>query len=359
MGCIWRSLEVNSVPVQIAMQAEAKHSDHSYWVRGIDSIRFVLAMIVFLSHLDNHFAAFLKSFDNRIVYGLGVAFNHIFLGPGAVVAFFIISGFVIHYPLKGKPLNIKQFLVRRWVRIALPLIVAVAIAMYISGLWMIPIWSLYCELIYYTIYPVLRRIRMSWTLQFVISFVIALILMFTLAHGELTSMLTQANVDYTGSYAVLGDLLTWLIGLPCWLLGVIIAENVDRITIRISFVQVYAVRAVMLFVAAIVVALKAHWFVSYLFTLNFFAPLIGLWITVEILFFRDHRPWNWLEYAGKFSYSLYLLHVISITLIAFVLPGNLYTYPAIIALTVLISWIFYLLVENPSHRLSRYLAGKV
>lgn len=330
-----------------------------YWVRGIDSIRFVLAMIVFLSHGQNQIAIFLKSFDNRIVYYAGVAFNHIFLGPGSVVAFFIISGFVIHYPFKDRQLNVRHFLVRRWVRIGLPLLVAVAIALSLDGIWMIPIWSLYCELIYYTLYPVLRRLPISWKSQFVISFIIATVMMFTLANDELASMLTQTNVNYTGSYAMLGDLLTWLIGLPCWLIGVIIAENVDKLKWSVSTIRIIFIRGVILFVAAIVVGLKAHWFVSYLFTLNFFAPLIGFWITSEIIYFRHHQPWNWLEYCGKFSYSLYLLHVMILILIHQVLPDNLYAYPFIILLTVLISWIFFILVENPSHKLSRYLASKV
>jgi peptidoglycan/LPS O-acetylase OafA/YrhL len=332
---------------------------HNNWVRGVDSIRFVLAVMVFLSHAENEVAIFLKSFDNRIIYYAGVAFNHIFLGPGAVIAFFIISGFVIHYPFKEKQLNVKQFLVRRWVRIALPLLVVILISMPMHGFWMIPIWSLYCELIYYTLYPLLRRLPISWTMQFVISFIISVVLIFTLSGNELTSMLTQTDVNYTGSYAMLGDLLTWLVGLPCWLIGVIIAENVDKWKWNVSTIGIYLFRGIMLFLAAIVVGLKAHWFVSYLFTLNFFAPVIGIWITAEIIYFRDHQPLKWLEYGGKFSYSLYLLHVMLLSIIHIVLKESLYTYPLIILLTIFMAWIFYILVENPSHKLSRYLASRV
>jgi len=338
---------------------ETGKKTQEYWVRGIDSIRFVLAMIVFLSHGDNHVAIFLKSSSNSIIHYSGIAFNHIFLGPGSVIAFFIISGFVIHYPFKDRKLNVKQFLVRRWVRIVLPLLVAVVIALNMGGLWMIPIWSLYCELIYYTIYPLLRKSRISWNVQFVVSFIISIILIFTLAGDELASMLSQTDVNYSGSYAILGDWITWLIGLPCWLIGVIIAENVDKLKWNFSKVQIYSIRAVTLFLAAIVVGLKAHWFVSYLFTFNFFAPVIGFWITCEILYFRTHEPWQWLEYAGKFSYSLYLIHIIILIVIHMVLPDNLYTYPLTVLLTVFISWLFYLVVESPSHKLSRYLASRV
>lgn len=332
---------------------------HDYWVRGIDSIRFVLALIVFLSHLDNQVAAFLKGLGNSFTYYTGVAYNHIFLGPGAVVAFFIISGFVIHYPLKDKPLNVKEFMVRRWVRIGVPLLVAVVFAMYISGLWLIPIWSLYCELIYYTIYPALRKLRISWNTQFGISFIVSIILVVSLGKTELNSLLAQSDQGYTGSYAALGDWLTWLIGLPCWLIGVIIAENIDRIKRTISTPGIYLVRALMLGLAGVIVGLKAHFFVSYLFTLNLIAPVIGLWLTAEILFFRHHKPLRWLEYAGKFSYSLYLLHIIIVNVTSWFLDTTLLTYPLIIFIVVFVSWVFYLLVEEPSHRLSRYLARKV
>jgi peptidoglycan/LPS O-acetylase OafA/YrhL len=316
-------------------------------------------MIVFLSHGENQVAIYFKSFENKVIQLGGVALNHIFLGPGAVVAFFIISGFVIHYPFKDRPLNIKQFLVRRWIRIVLPLLAALALASYLDGVWMIPIWSLYCELIYYTIYPLLRRLPVSWKIQFVISFVIAAVLMFTLATDELQSLLTQSNVKYTGSYAALGDWLTWLIGLPCWLIGVLIAENVDQIKWNVSTMKIILIRGAMLVVAAIVVGLKAHWYMSYLFTLNFIAPLVGYWILSEIVYFRHNKPWAWLEYGGKFSYSLYLLHVFVWNYIGLAFAVSLSTYPIIIILTVLMAWIFYVLVEAPSHKLSRYLANKV
>lgn len=330
-----------------------------HWVNGLDSLRFVLALIVFLSHLDNHPAIFLKSFDSPILNYLGIAVNHLFLGPGAVVAFFIISGFVIHYPVKDSPLKVKQFLVRRWVRIAVPMLIAVAIALNMSGIWLIPIWSLYCELIYYTIYPILRRIPISWKMKFWISFALAYVIMFTMADGELQSMLTQSNINYTGSYAVLGNLLTWVIGLPCWLIGVLIAENIDAIKRTISTPRIYAIRIFILGASMLIVGLKAHWYVSYLFTLNSFAPFLGYWIVAEILYYRNHEPSGILEYCGKFSYSLYLLHVILAHIFVGWLSSSLMTYPLVIFLVILCSYVFYLLVESPSHRLSRYLAKKV
>ena len=330
-----------------------------HWVRGLDSLRFVLALIVFLSHLENFPAAFFKSFDNTALKFIGIVINHLYLGPGAVIAFFIISGFVIHYPMKGKPLNVKQFLIRRWVRIGIPMVVAFLIALgFERGIWLIPAWSLYCELIYYTIYPLFRKLPISWQAQFRISFVIAIILVLSLGGTELQSLLSQSNISYTGSYAMLGNFLTWLIGLPCWLIGVLIAEKIDLIKRTVSTSRIWIIRIMMLMMSIIIVGLKAHWFVSYLFTLNIIAPIVGYWIACEILYFRTHEPWCTLECAGKFSYSLYLLHVVIATSIGMWLPRSLATYPLFIIITVFLAWMFYLLIEAPSHKLSRYLASR-
>ncbi len=337
-------------------EAGTKIQRSNNWINGLDSIRFVLALIVFLSHLQNYPAIYLKSFDSTFFKWIGIAVNHLFLGPGAVIAFFIISGFVIHYPLKQKPLDVKTFLIRRWLRISLPLIVVVLISVYFDMFGYIPIWSLYCELIYYTIYPFLRRSGISWKIQFLISFVIALVVIVTSAGGEISSMLALENINYSGSYAATGDLLTWIVGLPCWLLGVIIAENIDSKNEIVSMVKINIIRGVVLFVAMIIVGLKAHLFISYIITLNFYALLLAYWLEKEIIFFRNRAAIPLLEYGGKFSYSLYLLHALSITFLAMILDLNIATYFLYIFLSLLIAFLFYKLVEEPSHRLSKYMA---
>ena len=342
------------------IQTKIKSARGDNWVKGLDSLRFVLALIVFLSHLSNEPSNYLKSLDGKLWHWMGIALNHVFLGPGAVVAFFIISGFVIHYPFKGKSLNTKQFLVRRWVRIGIPLLIVVAIALYRGGIGLVPIWSLYCELIYYTLYPLLRRLPLSWTQQFWFAFAIAAVVIVVGSyHTEIASMITQSDQGYTGSYAALGDGFTWLVGLPCWLIGVLIADVVDSRTIVVSQVRINIIRLCALVVAMLVVGLKAHVYVSYLLTLNFFAFMLGYWILNEILFFRTHAASAILEYAGKFSYSLYLLHVLLVQWFYSQFGMSLALYPVAIAFTLVSSWLFYRFVEKPSHELSKYWARKL
>ena len=112
------------------------------WINGIDSIRFFLALIVFLSHIPNPYVDFLEHSHSGALLLLGTAIKPLFSGITSVIAFFIISGFVIHYPNKGKKLDISKFLIRRWVRIGIPLLVIGGIASLYGVYQKIPVWSL-------------------------------------------------------------------------------------------------------------------------------------------------------------------------------------------------------------------------
>ncbi len=329
------------------------------WVNGLDSIRFVLALIVFLSHLENPYHDYLVHSPHLLFRVAGMLWGVLFSGVGSVMAFFIISGFVIHYPNRDSYPATLPFLIRRWFRIALPLIVISLIAGKFDQFSAIPIWSLYCELIYYTIYPLLIRIKLSWTTKFTISFLLSLVIIVLFSSGDRLSLIHQKDLGYNGAYWQLGAFFTWIVGLPCWLLGVVMSQQIDEDKTAVSTRKIYLFRAGVLGTGILLDVFKFHFFLSYFFSMNFFAILIFFWLKSEILYHRNRPPVRFFEFLGKFSYSLYLCHNVFVFFIRKTMPVNLYTYFPIIIITILFSYLFYVLVEKPSNLLSRKVAGWV
>jgi len=331
----------------------------NHWIRGLDSVRFFLALLVFLSHLANPYHDLLAGSPHLVVRAIGMASSLLFNGVGAVIAFFIISGFVIHYPYRHKVPDTLPFLVRRWLRIGLPLLVISLIASGFHIFSEIPIWSLYCELIYYTLYPLLIRIKISWMTKFAITFVIALVLIAILVPNDWSSLLHQKDMHYDGAYWQLGPGLTWIIGLPCWLLGVILADRLETYRRKITGLNIYAFRFGVLGVSILLNLIKFHYFVSFILTMNLFSILLFFWLKNEILYYRNRQPVRLFERCGEFSYSLYLCHNVIVFLLAPILPVNGYTWFPIVIITIFFSYLFYLAAERPSHLLSRQLASWV
>ena len=79
-------------------------------IEGLDSIRFVLAFIVLVGHMGLPLPDF-AYFDSVYLINLLKLFGLIFNGPAAGIIFFILSGFVIHYPFieNYNKFNIKKF----------------------------------------------------------------------------------------------------------------------------------------------------------------------------------------------------------------------------------------------------------
>jgi len=325
-----------------------------HWIKGIDSIRFFLALIVLLSHFQDPFVKIFKASGFFPLHIFGVFINHLFCGVAAVIAFFVISGFVIHYPYRHKErFSVGNFLLRRWLRIGIPLIVVGGIANYFHYFEKIPIWSLYCELIYYTLYPVLFKIKISWKWKVYLSFFVSSVAILLLNKDNLLSLYYQKDLNYNINYWHLGVSVTWLVGLPCWLLGVLLADNIDKLSYSVSTATIYAYRLLVYASSMVILALAAHWFVSCILSLNIFALLLYVWLEKEIIYHRTYEPVRLFEYFGKFSYSLYICHELCFLIIAAFLPYNQYTYVAYIVLTIAMAYVVYLLVEYPSHRLAQ------
>ena len=176
-------------------------------IRGLDAIRFVCAFWVVMSHnsgigvLHQHVSG---SFLWRAMQGL---WNLSFNGAAAVMVFFVISGFAIHYPFRhGETPAWGEYFWRRYIRIGVPVVVAVLLLWFAgpvpTGLEKGVLWSLYAEAIYYTLYPVLMigRRRLGWRTLLALSAGAALLLILRNPHQK--------------DFHEQGIALTWVLGLP-------------------------------------------------------------------------------------------------------------------------------------------------
>lgn len=322
----------------------------------MDSIRFVLALIVLLSHIHSPFAEALKHSHNVLAHFTGIFMEHLFSGAAAVAGFFIISGFVIHYPNKDKgTLNVIPFLVRRLVRIVIPMIVIGMIASHYNQYYALPLWSLYCELAYYILYPVLFSIKWSWNTKLYLSYIVCAVFVAVLL-GANAGWLTGIHFNGRGPY---WQTCIIFINLPSWLLGVVLAEHIDKFKGTITYGQLWLMRGGAQLLAMATVVLRMHYHINYTYSLIICSLFFYKWLEAEIIYHRDHPAGTWSEYLGKFSYSLYLCHLLCLPFVAHFLRLNMYTYLLYIVLPIVISYVAYLLIEWPAHALARWLGKRV
>lgn len=328
------------------------------FVGGLDTIRFICALWVVIGHLGT--PPILLGIDKSqpLFWFLNGLYNNLFNGPPAVIVFFVISGFCIHFA-HSETLRISshpRYFLRRYLRILIPMACAAFIAHQMNvSLTLFQdsiLWSLLAELIYYTLYPgllYLRRSLGSWMPLIVISFVAGLLL---------------ASTDPRAlNYPSFGPQLNWLLGLPCWLLGCQVAEQClvpsERQT---QWFSIWLWRTGILLLSMVCNVLRFHSPIGYPWTLNFFAIAASFWLLREITYYQTNPTSRTLEWAGSWSYSLYLAHVPAI--VALKQLEFLSGIPPLANWLITMSFIlatsigFAILVEYPSHRLARILSAK-
>lgn len=325
------------------------------WINGLDSLRFILALIVMLSHLHDPIKDAARQSHSSFVRLLGSVAGHMFPGVVAVSGFFIISGFVIHYTTKHETrLNTPAFLVRRWGRVGLPLLLILVLSRFFGSGILSMVWSLYCELFFYTIYPLLRRIQLTWRAKMLLAWVVSLLVL-GLFIGIQVGVF---HLNGLGSRGISWQLLVSLLNLPVWMMGILIAEKID-VSVKVSAAKLWLLRVACYLLAMVIIAVRMQYKVNTLYTCLAVSPLLYLWLTSEIHYYKDHRANKLLEWCGRFSYSLYLWHLLAILLISKAVPLNMATYPLYIVLVIALAYIAYLLFERPSHMLARRLAKAI
>jgi len=328
-------------------------------IAGLDSIRFLCATAV----VQYHMGLFeLRAGSLRSVANFTAAIlDNLFNGPAAVIVFFVISGFCIHYPFRGgRPLVASSFYARRFIRIVPP---ALVFSLVLWGglhdkslLQQTVLWSIVCETIYYLIYPLLLYVqrRSSWLAIVACGYCCAIVWISThladLRFGAFHAVSTQPYVVFGWA--------TWIVGLPCWLLGCWLAEAFTVFSSlprwRLWLIR-FAIYGVSILLGIVRFRFQSPW-ASDCVLLDLYAVPIFFWIGYEIAHYVKRAPWRVLEWGGSWSYSLYLVHPLAIPLLSAIGLTFVTKSLAMRIITSIIvfpaSYGFYWVVERPSHRLA-------
>ena len=330
-------------------------------IHGLDTIRFIAATIVVFGHFGIPLPLWLGEEAKgmwRVLRGIiGCSSN----GPAAVIVFFVVSGFCIHYPQSsGKPLGVPSYLIRRLIRIGFPAVVA-ACWMVSVGVELRPtsygvFWSVICEVIYYLLYPIFLWFarKAGWSAMVAISSCVCVFMWW---------WNVQLITDSSGSYISLGH-WTWVNGLPCWLLGCWVADNPLQ-NIRHFVRKLWLFRVGVLAASIVLRIAQFHvdsFFASNCITLNLFAFMVAYWLRYETSDLKVNKSELLSDRLGQWSYSVYLVHPVVPPMLTMLFTWSTLRefgpWLLIISSSFVLSYVFYRLVERPSHQLAQRLGRR-
>jgi peptidoglycan/LPS O-acetylase OafA/YrhL len=318
----------------------------------IDAIRGLAALLVVLDHKGLPRSLPIP-FDNQLLY----AAKGLICAPAAVLVFFVLSCFCIHAPHIGQTLDVRQFLVRRFTRLGLPLAAATCMAYALGENWFdqpfghAVIWSLACEALYYLIYPVLQpRLTTSrhWWRAMVAAFGVAAVV----------AWVGRDTLDYPKG----GLWSATLLGLPVWLSGGWLAQVMHEQRWSVAphrWTSKMLLWAMVMLGGGVASILQHKFAISLGLTLTLYGATVAPWLLTIV---RWPMRSAWLQGLGMSSYTLYLVHQPLIPVLRQTLETRLIAWPLwivdILTLALLgtLSHAFYRVIERPSHHLARRLA---
>lgn len=354
---------------------------------SLDGLRGVAALAVLVHHAMLTSAVFSQPAENTGWFTYLLTYTPLRVlweGKGAVYVFFVLSGVVLAVAITGsKSFSWISYYPQRLLRLYVPVWAALALGIaaillvprssdvastwladrdlpvtadrVIQGITLVgghgglvsPMWSLRWEVLFSLLLPVfawvgIRLVRWRW------------------AVATATLLLVGVGVAAGNS---------WLTYLPIFLLGVLIAVSIDELDALSARMKPGV--AVALTIAAPIL-LVAPWLLGPSLqpgTLGTafleMASVLGATLTVVVALavpaVRTAFSSRSLRWFGMISFSLYLIHEPVLVAFAVVfgdgalLPAALLSIPASIAL----AWVFYRIVEVPSHRLARWCGASV
>ncbi|MBW4506924.1 MAG: acyltransferase [Scytonematopsis contorta HA4267-MV1] len=334
----------------------------------IDALRGIAAILVTFYHFYEGGPI------KNIVSGKIPSYIDIFFANGwvGVQIFFVISGFVIAHSFKDysiTPSFIRNFLWRRAIRLLPPYWVVIFLSIslnYASNFFLtdrtvpvangnvilanlllvytifglnaiIPIaWTLCAEIQFYTLFAVSQGIFQKLTSKLEYQFPVLVIVFAPLAIASLFLKSQLITFPLGGVY--LGEWYSFFVGFLSYLA---IYKNQHKIEYFL-----YSYLAIMITILAV------KWNLAIAISL---ATVFIIYLLGKLNHLYDYLNNDWLQYFGKISYSLYLIHTVigsRIINIGYRFTGNNFVAAIILvilasAVSVLASHLLYIFVEKP------------
>ena len=316
-------------------------------VSGLDSIRLAAALVVALSHGMLIPNAIYDNQGSKAAFWSGQIAHMLASGTGAVALFFVVSGLCIHLGRRAAERNPLLFLVRRMVRIGLPM-ASILVITGLAGptateLERGVLWSIYCEIGYYFAYPLLLVARRRWSMErILLGFIV-------MSAGLLIVLPGQELIWQYG-------LWTPLICYPLWIVGALVAESVPSIAPRRSE-HLWRWRAGIVLAAGACAVIRHLPGAGDLSALTY--VVVGIlavpFLREEIAHAMAVPPSAVAERLGQATYSIYLVHRFPL----YWVENNLVGEPGWIvgatqvALVAACSAVFFFVCERPALNLAR------
>jgi len=216
-----------------------------------------------------------------------------------------------------------------------------------SIFWHSTLWSVLCEEIFYALYPILNRVGSSFGLAKTLksAFVIALPVAWFCSPAE--------------EWQDLGILGTAVVLFPVWLLGCHLAEHVSSLKEARSPRVIWSWRLGAWAAMWVAEILHFHGGIPQTRSSIWIGVYCYFWVRAEISHYKNRAPRAVLVWAGRWSYSMYLIHPLVIALCVkydFLTEGSRLSSAGKIALILIGSYLFYLAVERPSHGIAKKIA---
>ncbi|MBY3347202.1 acyltransferase family protein [Rhizobium laguerreae] len=303
-------------------------------IEGLDTVRAVAALSVVFAHLLGPSMP-------------GIS-RYIFTGHPAVIVFFVISGFCIHFPFRTAEMSAVAFLKRRYLRIVIPTAVALVLAQWVGIRAYNPIdgyilWSVVCELIYYSLYPLFLPVsrKVGWPAMIAVSVIVSYVTVIGLGSNEY------------GNAQIYGPSLNWVVSLPAWFMGCYIAQIYRR---GLYFGNIWIWRAATAMTASILYWATMNTPIGFYLTMIPFGVLACGWILSEASNAERGKASAIMEKVGEACFSIYLTHVIA----AAAMERLGITNPIIVCAGSLMLVVpFFFFVEKPAQELSRHLGRRM